>query len=47
MIAIQPRKTILKLEYIEIYRFDSGVELVTPDIEEEVAENDNLPPWKR
>lgn len=34
-------------EYIEIYRFDSGVELVTPDIEEEVAANDNLPPWKR
>ena len=32
---------------IEIYRFDSGVELVTPDIEEEVAANDNLPPWKR
>lgn len=34
-------------KYIEIYRFDSGVELVTPDIEEEVAANDNLPPWKR
>ena len=34
-------------EYIEIYRFDSGIELVTPDIEEEVAANDNLPPWKR
>ena len=34
-------------EYIEIYRFDSGVEIVTPDIEEEAAANDNLPPWKR
>ena len=34
-------------EYIGIYRFDSGIELVTPDIEEEVAANDNLPPWKR
>ena len=34
-------------EHIEVYRFDSGVELATPEITEEAAADDSLPPWKR
>lgn len=33
--------------HVETYVFDSGVVLVTPEIETKAAENENLPPWKR
>lgn len=41
--------TLMKanLDYIEIYRFDSGTELAVPELEEETVTDDSLPPWKR
>ena len=32
--------------YGEVFIFDSGVELIVPEIENRIAEN-NLPPWKK
>lgn len=34
------------LEYLRVFIFSSGVELVLPDISEAVTESD-LPPWKQ
>lgn len=33
-------------EHIETYKFDSGVQLVTPEVESKAADDD-LPPWKK
>lgn len=34
-------------EYIEVYKFDSGVVLATPEVEVKAKTDESLPPWKR
>ena len=33
--------------YIEVYKFDSGVVLATPEVEVKAKTDESLPPWKR
>ena len=32
---------------IEVYKFDSGVVLATPEVEVKAKTDESLPPWKR
>lgn len=34
-------------EHIEVYKFDSGVVLATPEVEVKAKTDESLPPWKR
>lgn len=34
-------------EYIEVYKFDSGAVLATPEVEVKAKTDESLPPWKR